>query len=147
MKEKASLHHTHNLWGVDYITLNLYKSIYHPLNFQKLAKLLPKDIIKKHSKSQKNHKTKNTIVLDSKWVDLYNEHRIWYALVQFFTATKKNIDLKLQQKIYTKGYHIIYSLCRFTHLKSTTSVSKYLSMLTFFATLTIHLIQKIIANM
>jgi hypothetical protein len=38
------------------------------------------------------------IVLDSKWVDRYNEHIIWYALVQFFKAMKKNIDLKLKKK-------------------------------------------------
>ena len=48
-------------------------------------------------------------MLDSKWVDLHNEHIIWYALVQFFIAMKKNIDLNLQQK-KTKAHHIIYSL-------------------------------------
>ena len=31
---------------------------------------------------------------------------------------KKSIDLKLQQKKYTKTYHIICSLCRSTHMKS-----------------------------
>jgi hypothetical protein len=35
----------------------------------------------------------NPIVLDYEWVDLYNEYIIWYVLVQFFRAMKKNIDL------------------------------------------------------
>ena len=63
---------------------------------------------------------KNQIVLDFKWVDLHNEHIIWYVLVQFFTAMKKNINLKLQQKKYAKAYDIIYSLCRSIHLESNT---------------------------
>jgi hypothetical protein len=49
-------------------------------------------------------------VLDSKWVDLDNEHILWYALVQVFTSMKKNIDLKLQQKIYIKDI-ILYIHC------------------------------------
>jgi hypothetical protein len=40
----------------------------------------------------------NPIVLDLEWVDIHNEHIIWYALVHFYTVMKKNIDLKLQQK-------------------------------------------------
>jgi hypothetical protein len=32
--------------------------------------------LKNHSKSQKNHKIENPIVLDSKWVHLHNEHTI-----------------------------------------------------------------------
>jgi hypothetical protein len=40
--------------------------------------------LKNHSKSQKNHKIENTILLDSTWVDLHSEHIIWYALVQSF---------------------------------------------------------------
>jgi hypothetical protein len=38
--------------------------------------------LKNHSKSQKNHKMENLILLDSTWVDLHSEHIIWYALVQ-----------------------------------------------------------------
>ena len=71
-------------------------------------------------------------MLDSKWVDLHNEHIIWYALVQFFIAMKKNIDLKLQQKNCTKAYHIICSLCRSTHLESNTI---WFSILWFFCDL------------
>jgi len=62
---------------------------------------------------------KNSIVLDSKWVDLHCEHIIWYALVHFFRAMKKSIDKAIAKK-YTKAYHIIYSLCRSTHLESNT---------------------------
>jgi len=84
------------------------------------VKLPLKSVLKNHSDSQKNYKIENQIVLDSKWVDLHNEHIIWYALVQFFTALKKYIDLKLQQKKYTKAYLIICSLCSSTHLESNT---------------------------
>jgi hypothetical protein len=37
--------------------------------------------LKIHSKSQKNHKIENLILLDSTWVDLYSEYIIWYVLV------------------------------------------------------------------
>ena len=37
-----------------------------PLNFSKPVKLPPKVVLKNHSKSQKNHKMNNPIVLDSK---------------------------------------------------------------------------------
>ena len=93
------------------------KSLYHPpnglyhlLNFSKPIKLPPKAVSKNHSKSQKNHKMKNSIVLDSKWVDLHSEYIIWYALVHFFTAMKKSIDLKLQQKNILK-HIILYIHC------------------------------------
>jgi len=33
-----------------------------PLNFSKQVKLLPKTVLKNHSKSQKNHKIENPIV-------------------------------------------------------------------------------------
>jgi hypothetical protein len=42
--------------------------------------------LKNHSKSQKNHKIKNPILLDSTWIDLYSEHTIWYVLVQSFSV-------------------------------------------------------------
>jgi hypothetical protein len=73
-----------NLWGVDYITPNLWNDTYHPLNFLKQVKLPPKSVLKNHYKSQKNHKIENSIVLDSKWVDVSNEHIIWYVLVYIF---------------------------------------------------------------
>ena len=74
--------------------------------------------MKNDSKSEKNYKMENPIVLDSEWVDLHNEHIIWYALVQFFTAMKKKHRSKAKAKKYTKAYHILYSLCRSTHLES-----------------------------
>jgi hypothetical protein len=42
------------------------------------------EYLKNHSKSQKNLKIENLILLDSTWVDLHNEHIIWYTLVQSF---------------------------------------------------------------
>ena len=74
------------LLGVDYITPNLWNGLYYPLNFLKSVKLPPKAFSKNHSKSQKNHKIENPIVLDSKWVDLHSEYIIWYALVYFFSV-------------------------------------------------------------
>ena len=78
-----------NLWGLEYITPNLWNSLYHPLNFSKPVKLPPKSVLKNHSKSQKNHKIKNSIVLDSKWVDLHNEYIIWYILVHSLQLWRK----------------------------------------------------------
>ena len=72
-----------HLWGVNYIIPQLWNGLYHPLNFSKPVKLSPKAVLKNHSKSQKNHKMENPIVLDSKWVDLHSEYIIWYALVYF----------------------------------------------------------------
>ena len=40
--------------------------------------------LKIYSKSHKNHEMETSILLDSTWVDLHNEHIIWYALLQFF---------------------------------------------------------------
>ena len=82
LQRKKSISPSH-LWGVDYITPNLWNGLYHPLNFEKPVKLPPKTVSKNYSKSQKNHKIKNSIVLDSKWVDLHSEHIIWYALIIF----------------------------------------------------------------
>ena len=98
---------------------NLWNGLYYLLNFSKPVKLSPKVVLKNHSKPQKNHKIKNPVVLDSKWVDLHSKYIIWYALIYFFTAMKKSIDLKLQQK-NTKVYHIMCLLCRSTHLESNT---------------------------
>jgi hypothetical protein len=95
---KKSISPSH-LWGVDYITPNLWNGLYHPFNFPKPVKLALKVVLKNHSKSLKNCKMENQTVLDLEWVDVHTEHVIWYDLVHFFTATNKSIDLKLQQKI------------------------------------------------
>jgi hypothetical protein len=84
-----------HLWGLDYIIPEPMKWSVSPLNFPKSVKIPPKVVLKNHNKSQKNYKMKNPIVLDSKWVDLHNEHIIRYALVHFFATMKKSIDLKL----------------------------------------------------
>ena len=52
--------------GVDYINPQPIKRSISPLNFPKPVKLPPKTVLKNHSKSQKNHKMENPIVLDSK---------------------------------------------------------------------------------
>ena len=49
--------------------------------------------LKNHSKSQKNHKMKNLILLDSTWVDLHSEYIIWYALVQNFCCSFRSMFL------------------------------------------------------
>ena len=82
-----------NIWGVDYITLQPMKRSVSPPNFSKPVTLSSKAVLK-------NHKMKNSIALDSKWVELHSKHIIWYALVHVFynyeekhisTATAKNI--------------------------------------------------------
>ena len=40
------------------------------------------ECLRNHSKSQRNYKIENLILLDSTWVDLYSEHMIWYNLVK-----------------------------------------------------------------
>ena len=52
--------------GLEYITLQTMKRSISPLNFPKPVKLSPKAVLKNNIKSQKNHKIKNPIVLDSK---------------------------------------------------------------------------------
>jgi hypothetical protein len=42
--------------------------------------------LKNHNKSQKNYKIKNTILLDSTWVELHSKHIIWYTLEQSFVV-------------------------------------------------------------
>jgi hypothetical protein len=45
------------------------------------------EYLKNHSKSQKNHKIENLILLYSTWVNLHSEHIIRYALVQSFCCS------------------------------------------------------------
>ena len=72
-----------SMWGGLYNPLT-YETIYiTPWTFQNQSNYPPKIVLKNHSKSQKNHKIENPIVLDSKWVDLHSERIIWYALVHF----------------------------------------------------------------
>ena len=96
-----------NLWGLEYITPQPMKQFISPLNFSKPVKLPSKTVSKNHSKSQKNHKMKNSIVLDSKWVDLHNEHIIWYALVYFFAVALDLCFLHSCKKNILK-YTILY---------------------------------------
>jgi hypothetical protein len=52
---------------VEHITPPTYENgFFYPLNFLKQDKSPPKAVLKNHSKSQKNHKRENPIVLDSK---------------------------------------------------------------------------------
>jgi hypothetical protein len=45
--------------------------------------IIPIVVLKNHSKSHENCKMKNPIVLDLEWVDLHNEHIIWYVYYIF----------------------------------------------------------------
>jgi hypothetical protein len=56
-----------------------------------LILLIFAESLKNHSKSQKNYKMENLILLDSTWVDLYNEHIIWSALVQNFCCSFRSM--------------------------------------------------------
>jgi hypothetical protein len=51
------------------------------------------EYLKNHSKSQKNHKIENLILLDFTWVDLHSEHIISYALVQQNNYRSCNYEL------------------------------------------------------
>jgi hypothetical protein len=89
LKEKVYI--TPSPMRSDYITPNLWNGLYHSLNFAKWVKLP---------------------------LDLHGEHIILYALIYFYTTTKKSMDLKLHTKNCTKEFHIICLLGRSTHLKS-----------------------------
>ena len=90
------------------------------LDLFKTGQIIPKAVLKNHSKSQKNHKIENPIVLDSKWVDLHSEYIIWYALVYFFCCSFRYMFFFIAVKKCTKAYHIICSKRRSTHLESNT---------------------------
>ena len=47
--------------------------------------------LKNHSKSQKNHKIKNPVLLNSAWVDIDSEHIIWYALEHIFCCSIRSM--------------------------------------------------------
>ena len=51
------------------------------------------DYWKNHSKSQKNCKIENLVLLDSTWLDLYSKHMMWYALVQNICSSFRSIFL------------------------------------------------------
>ena len=91
-----------------------------PWIFQNRSNYPPKVFLKNYSKSQKNHKMENPIVLDSKWVDLHSEHIIWYILVFFFCCSFRSMLFFIVVKKWIKAYHIICSQCRSTHLESNT---------------------------
>ena len=94
--------------GLDYITPNLWNGIYHPLNFPKPVKLPPKAVSKNLSKSQTNQKNgkSNCFGLQMSRSTQWTYNMVCFSI--FFTAMKKNIDLKLQQKIY-------YIICSIVH--------------------------------
>ena len=58
----------------------LFATVTVVLSFSFFKKILVESL-KNHSKSQKNHKIENTILLDSTWVDIRSEYIIWYTLV------------------------------------------------------------------
>jgi hypothetical protein len=50
-----------------------------PFELSKTGQITPEAVLKNHSKSQKNHKMENPIVLDYKLVHLHNKYIIWYV--------------------------------------------------------------------
>ena len=85
-----------------------YETVYITLwTFQNRLNYPPKEVLKNHSKSQKNHKIESPIVLDSKWVDLHSEHIIWYVLVYYFCCSFRSIWFFIVVKKCTKVYYII----------------------------------------
>ena len=112
--KKEIVYITPQLFRVDYFTLQTIKPDFLSSQLFKTGQITPQAVLdggfatvmvglslsllfisaeslKNHSKSQKNHKMKNLILLDSTWVDLHNEHIIWYALVQSFWCSFRSI--------------------------------------------------------
>jgi hypothetical protein len=58
-----------------------------PPELSKTGQITPEAVLKNHSKSQKNHKMKNPIVLNFKLVVLRSEHTIWNTLIHIFFVT------------------------------------------------------------
>jgi hypothetical protein len=56
----------------------IYQNGFLTSELSKIGQITPKAVLKNHTKSQKNHKMENSIMLDSKWVYLHNEYIIWY---------------------------------------------------------------------
>ena len=77
-----------------------YETVYITPELFKTDQITPKPVLKNHSKSQKNHKMKNPIVLDSKWVELHSEDIIWYASIHFFYSYEENHRSKATAKKY-----------------------------------------------
>ena len=95
-----------------------YKTVYiTPWTFQNRSNYPLKAVLKNHSKSQKNYKIENLIVLYFKWVDLHSEYIIWYVLVYIFCYSFRSMFFLRSCKKCTKAYHIICSVCRSTHLE------------------------------
>jgi hypothetical protein len=61
-----------------------YENGFLPPKLSKTRQITTETVLKNHSKSQKNHKMKNQIVLDFKLVVLRSEHTIWNTLVHIF---------------------------------------------------------------
>jgi hypothetical protein len=57
-------------------------------------------------------------MLNLEWVDLHNEHIIWYAYYIFNSFRSMLLFIIVKQ--CTKAYHLICSACRSTHSKSNT---------------------------
>jgi hypothetical protein len=63
---QEKVYFTPNLWGLEHITPQPMKMNFLPSELSKTGQIIPKAVLKNHSKSQKNHKIENSIVLDSK---------------------------------------------------------------------------------
>jgi hypothetical protein len=82
---------TPNLRGLEHITPQPMKMDFLPLNFLKRDESPPEAVLKKHTKSQKNHKMKIQIVLDFKLVVLRSERTMWNAFSTYFFVVTLDI--------------------------------------------------------
>jgi hypothetical protein len=81
-----------------------------PLELSKTGQITPEAILKNHSKSQKNRKMKNQIVLDFKLVVLRSKHTIWDTLLHIFCYNFRSMPFSITVKKCTK-YTILYVHC------------------------------------
>jgi hypothetical protein len=81
-----------------------------PPKLSKTGQITPEAVLENHSKSQKNHKMKNRIVLDFKLVVLHIEHTIWNTLVHIFCYNFRSMIFSITVKKCIK-YTILYVHC------------------------------------
>jgi hypothetical protein len=118
-----SLLHPLNYGGELLNPLN-YKTVYSTPELSKTGQITPQTVLsfsflfilaeslKNHSKSQKNHKMKNIILLDFTWVDLHSEYIIWYALVQQnWSPNYKKKKIKINNKNFVLNHIVLYVHC------------------------------------
>jgi hypothetical protein len=66
-----------------------------PPQLSKIGQITPEAVLKRHNKSQKNHKMKNQIALDFKLAVIHSEHTIQNALVHIFCCNFSSMLLSI----------------------------------------------------